>query len=102
MSANATHSNEHHTHGAGAHLEPDAARILKTGVEELVALSQGLQFQPLVSERYPNPLALAVYGEIPDPALVRQDALKQIGTERSSKLICILKEICRNGSCTQP
>jgi acetyl-CoA decarbonylase/synthase, CODH/ACS complex subunit beta len=86
VSANATHSHDHHSHGAGAHLEPDAALILKNGVEKLIALSEGLQFRPLASERYPNPLAVAVYGETPDPARVREDALKHLEGDPVSSL----------------
>jgi hypothetical protein len=32
-----------------------------------------LAFQPIASERYPLPLALAVYGEVPGPERIRRD-----------------------------
>jgi len=36
-------------------------------------MTEGKVFRPVASERYPLPLALAVYGEVPDPERVRSE-----------------------------
>ena len=89
---NADHAHGHdrtgsdHSHGAGAHLEPDAHEILRQGLGELLKMAEGLSFMPLVSERYPLPLTVAVYGEAPEPARVREDVLKHIQADPVSSL----------------
>ena len=79
-------SSSDHSHGAGAHLGPGAHEILRVGIGELLKMAEGLSFKPLISERYPNPLALAVYGEVPAPARVREDVLKHIQADPVSSL----------------
>jgi hypothetical protein len=72
MNHSPTHENTTHTHGAGVALEPEARAILARGLGELLRMTEGLAFRPSASERYPLPLAQAVYDEIPDPEVVRQ------------------------------
>lgn len=70
-----------HSHGAAVRLEPEAAAILARGIERLLHLTKGLEFGPLTSERYPLPVAAAVYGETPDPAAVRADVEERVETD---------------------
>jgi hypothetical protein len=70
-----------HSHHHGIGLSQEARAILKQGLTELLQITQGLGFRPIVSERYPLPLALAVYGEIPDPERVRDDVRARIETD---------------------
>jgi ACS/CODH beta subunit C-terminal len=75
-------SHQHpHTHGAAVKLAPETAAILERGLAELLDLTDGLEFKPLVSERYPLPLSLAVYGETPDAARVRADVEKHLKSD---------------------
>ena len=60
------------THGSGAGLDAAATVSLRQGLSELLRLTEGLTFRPLVSERYPLPLALAVCGCVPEPERVRE------------------------------
>jgi hypothetical protein len=75
-----------HSHGEGVHLDLEERGILVRSLETLLDLSQGLEFRPLVSERYPNPVALAVYGEIPEPERVRADVERRLSTDPVSVL----------------
>ena len=61
-----------HSHGAGFELEPETRRILEKGLRELLALSEGMRFRGTGSERFPLPLAMAICGEVPEPAEVRE------------------------------
>ncbi|MGA2076351.1 MAG: hypothetical protein ABSH52_22915 [Terriglobia bacterium] len=62
-----------HAHNRGAALSGKAHAVLKHGIAELLRLTEGKKFRPVASERYPLPLALAVYGEVPDPERVRRE-----------------------------
>jgi len=71
------HTSNHtlpHTHGAGVQLEPAAQAILERGLNELVHMTEGMTFVSLNSDRYPLPIAAAVYSRVPDPEIVRQRA----------------------------
>lgn len=70
-----------HNHEGNACLSPDARASLQQGFRDLLRLTEGLAFQPLVSARYPLPLALAVYGEIPDPERVRGEVAARLAEE---------------------
>ena len=62
-----------HAHDHGAILSEEARAILREGITELLRLTKGKKFRPIASERYPLPLALAVYGEVPEPERVRRE-----------------------------
>lgn len=62
-----------HIHDDGRALSEEARAILQRGLTELLRITEGKVFQPVASERYPLPLALAVYGEVPDPEQVRSE-----------------------------
>ncbi len=62
-----------HTHDQVAGLSPEASATLQRGLTELLRMTEGKLFRPVASERYPLPLALAVYGEVPDPERVRNE-----------------------------
>jgi len=62
-----------HAHDHGFALGGKARAILQQGMAELLRLTEGKKFRPVASERYPLPLALAVYGEVPDPERVRRE-----------------------------
>ena len=63
-----------HTHDHGTGLSQEARTTLRRGLAELLVMTEGMAFRPVASERYPLPLALAVYGEVPDPECVRSEA----------------------------
>lgn len=67
------HDDHSHSHTVQADLDGSAIDILRAGYRDLLSRTAGLSFQPLASERYPNPLALAVYGNVPDPGSVRAE-----------------------------
>lgn len=67
-----------HTHGAGAHLNDEARGILARGLTELLAMTEGLELQPVVSERFPNALARAVYAGEPDLDDARRRVREQL------------------------
>jgi acetyl-CoA decarbonylase/synthase complex subunit beta len=77
---------QNHSHHQGNGLSEEARAILKRGLAELLQITQGLAFRPIVSERFPLPLALAVYGEIPDPERVREDVRDRMETDPLSLL----------------
>ncbi|MDP6776106.1 MAG: hypothetical protein QGI83_05015 [Candidatus Latescibacteria bacterium] len=70
-----------HSHGAGVQLDFAARTILQRGLVQLLELSEGLRFHPLASDRYPLPLSLAVYGEVPEPDAVRKRVSSRIGAD---------------------
>jgi hypothetical protein len=77
---------EDHVHVEDASLSAHARALLQRGYNDLLRLTEGLAFRPLVSERYPLPLALAVYGEIPDPEQVRADIRARLTSDPVSLL----------------
>ncbi|HEX8985917.1 MAG TPA: hypothetical protein VF767_10805, partial [Bryobacteraceae bacterium] len=54
-------------------LSPAARAYLQQGLTDLLSLTEGIRFRPLASARYPLPLALAVYGEVPEAERIRAD-----------------------------
>ena len=89
-----------HTH-LPTGLSAEGRAILQGGLAELVRMTEGLAFQPVVSERYPLPLALAVYGEVPDPARVRSEVRAGIDSDplRMLEPALVLLELY---ACNQP
>jgi hypothetical protein len=91
--------------GHGRHpdtgLSPDARAILQQGLNEILELTVGLGYLPLPSERYPYPLALGIYGEVPDPKRVSADISARIATDPLSTLesALVLLELY---ACNQP
>ena len=77
---------QNHSHNHGTGLSREARAILQRGLAELLQITKGLGFRPIVSERFPLPLALAVYGEIPDPERVREDVRDRMETDPLSLL----------------
>ena len=67
-------------------LSAPARAYLQQGLKDLLGLTEGLAFRPLASGRYPLPLALAVYGEIPDPGQVRADIGARLTSDPASLL----------------
>ena len=70
-----------HTHDHGTGLSREARATLQRGLTELLRMTEGKVFRPVASERYPLPLALAVYGEVPDPERVRSEVRAGIESE---------------------
>jgi len=68
----AMHGAQQHEHGGGTRLDPAARTTLGRGLEALLETTGGLMFESRTSERYPYPLATAVYGHVPEPAQVRE------------------------------
>ncbi len=64
----------------------DEHRALQQGLGDLLLLTEGLHFRPLASERYPLPLAMAVYGEAPAPERVRADVRARMASDPLSLL----------------
>jgi hypothetical protein len=92
---------ENHSHEAAAVLAPEARAVLQRGLNQLLRMTDGLVFRPLMSERYPLPLALAVYGEIPDPEQVRADIRARIAADPVSLLETALA-LFELYACNQP
>ena len=90
-----------HTHNDGTGLPREARAVLQRGLAQLLQITKGLRFRAVVSERFPLPLALAVYGEIPDPERVRDDVRARIETDPLSllELGLVLLEL---HACNQP
>ena len=65
-------SPEHHSE-ATAHISAEALEILRRGLGELLAMTDGLAYRPLPSERYPLPLSRMAYARQVDAATVRDD-----------------------------
>jgi len=64
-------------------------------------MTEGLAFRPFPSERYPLPLAQAVYGEVPAPESVRQAVLER----RESDPVAVLEHalvLLELYACNQP
>jgi CO dehydrogenase/acetyl-CoA synthase beta subunit len=84
------HSHEHtrpaHTHGDGARLKAGAQGILQRGLSELLAMTKGLRFQPLPSEKYPLPLAQLAYRQVPEVETVRADVEARLSSDPVSVL----------------
>ena len=81
---NRTPSEKNHTHagpGASAALTSEARAVLRDGLAELLDMTEGLEFKPVVSERYPLPLAVAVYGEPPEPESVRREVTTRLDAD---------------------
>jgi hypothetical protein len=91
--------NHSHDHGMG--LSPEARAMLQRGLSELLRMTEGKTFRPVASERYPLPLALAVYGEVPDPERVRSEVRAGIESEplRLLESSLVLLELY---ACNQP
>jgi len=62
-----------HPDSDGNGVSHQAREILRSGFTECLRMTEGMVFQAIASERYPLPVAQAVYGEVPDPELVRRD-----------------------------
>jgi len=75
--------------------------ILQRGLTELLRMTEGMLFLPVASERYPLPLALAVYGEVPDPERVRSEVRAGIESDplRLLEACLVLLELY---ACNQP
>ena len=67
-----SHTHEH-AHGAAVRLEASAHAVLVRGLTQLLAMTEGLAFRPLVSEKHPLPLVHVAYAHVPDPEVVRRD-----------------------------
>ena len=80
------HDAASHTHGAGVSLPSDTQAILERGLAVLLELTHGLAFRPPDALRYPLPLALAVYGDVPAPEQVRDKVRERMGTDPVSVL----------------
>ncbi len=53
--------------------EAEAEAILQRGLQELLRLTEGMEFQTLPSERYPLPLTLVAYKKVPAPETIRRE-----------------------------
>jgi hypothetical protein len=80
------HESGSHTHSAGARLDSAAENILVGGLEELLRLTDGMEYRPLGSEIYPFPLTRAVYAEMPSPDAVRTDVRSRLRSDPVSVL----------------
>ena len=85
-----------HTHGAGIELEPGPRQTLQNGLRELLRLTEGLAFRPIVSARYPLPLAQAVCDATPDPREVGDRVASRVEADPVGALddALILLELC--------
>ena len=70
-----------HTHGAAVQLAAPAHGTLVRGLTQLLDMTEGLAFHPLVSEKHPRPLAHAAYADVPDPEVVRRELSQAIAAD---------------------
>ncbi|MDK1030499.1 MAG: hypothetical protein QGD94_00670 [Planctomycetia bacterium] len=75
-----------HSHGNGFELAEEAKAILKRGLGELLKITEGLEFQPMPSERHPFPLSGLAYPDLPDPKIIRADVEARMHTDPVSVL----------------
>ncbi len=61
------------SHGTGLHLEPEARAILQRGLDQLLEMTEGLEFRPTCSQTHPLPLACLAYKSVPSVASIRDD-----------------------------
>jgi len=73
-------------HGSGIRLEPQAQTALRRGLTQLLAMTQGMRYRPLGSEKYPLPLALLAYRQVPDVQAVRTDVEARLSSDPVSVL----------------
>jgi len=92
---NQENSNVGHFHGTAAQLGLESLGTLQRGLAELLDITESLQFKPLGSERYPFPLSMAVYEEMPQPKTVRVDAQRRMHSDplASLELALVLLEL---------
>ncbi len=62
-----------HSHGAGGRLDGKARGILQRGIEAMLQMTDGLEFTPLPSEKFPLPLASVGWARPPTAADVRTE-----------------------------
>lgn len=62
-----------HSHGSAVTLTPEQKAILEDGLERLIEMTEGLEFIPLPSAKYPLPLSSVAYRTLPDARTVRRD-----------------------------
>jgi len=70
-----------HSHGAGSQLGPAGRQALERGAAELLKMTEGMAFRALPSTRYPSPLAMAAYAEMPDADTVRRDVAEGVACD---------------------
>jgi hypothetical protein len=90
-----------HTHDYKAGMNGEARAVLQRGLTELLRMTAGMVFRPTTSERYPLPLALAVFGDVPDPERVRS----QVGARIESDPLSLLEPglvLLELYACNQP
>ena len=75
-----------HSHGDGAQLESAARQTLHRGLEELLGLTEGMEFRPLPIEEYPFPLTQAVYKRVPNPDAIRSEITQRMHDDPVSVL----------------
>lgn len=75
-----------HGHGTGTRLAPRARHILQRGLSQLLELTDGLEFRPLPSEKYPLPLAQLAYRQVPAAEAVRAAVQERQQTDPVSVL----------------
>jgi acetyl-CoA decarbonylase/synthase complex subunit beta len=95
------HEKSSHTHGAGTRMDPAAEGILARGLEELLRLTDGMEYRPLGSEIYPFPLTRAVYAEMPSPEKVCADVRSRLRSDPVSVLEYALA-LLELHECNQP
>ena len=81
------HDSTNHNHGEGIQLEPEPKAILQCGLGELLKLSEGLHLpHGNPTRKYPLPLSLMAYKEIPDLTEARADVEARIDSDPVSIL----------------
>lgn len=85
-----SHSHEHgsasDSHGEGVRLAETAQGILQRGLTELLAITEGLRFASLPSEKYPLPLTQLAYRQVPTVETVRADVQARLASDPVSVL----------------
>lgn len=75
------HSDGHvagHSHGGDSSLDEAAADVLRRGARQLLEMTEGMGYQPLNSERYPLPIAQALWEEPPSAQRARDEVRRHL------------------------
>ena len=76
-------------HGSGVRLSDEQLGILHRGIDELLAMTEGMEFSPSISKRFPHPLANLASKTVPQP----EQLMQTIRDRMQDDPVSILEEV---------
>jgi len=70
-----------HSHEGDSSLDAAAAQVLRRGAEQLLEVTEGLEYRPLNSERYPLPITQALWPEPPLAERARSEVRRHLNDD---------------------